>query len=347
MEETEKRGFLAEKKWITSHDLRVRDTHTANEREQWIPGRQAWKATGDQYAPSERDINCRCVMITRARYPGETDDEISPAKKSATMKSYPHMPMKPNDLQYFQAEFDIDAVETKDDGVIRIHGKASTPTIDAHDDIIRTKAFAGTMDEYMKNPVLLLQHDSDKPVGVVTDYAIRKSALEISAEVRHDTDAVMQKIRAGTIKAFSVGFKMLALSVRYLDKDGKERTADEWQAERSLESTTPYVIRRIREITDLKLYEISVVSMPANPEALFSLKKSLKDTLDAVEKSETSLTPHFPAMTIFEKVLAFAERIASPTEADMKELKEFYDTIPKSERSADSEQRIQTLSEKV
>lgn len=56
--------YVMEKKWTTSHDDQVRDTHLANQEQGRIPLENLWVATGDMYAPS-KDFRCRCTSITR------------------------------------------------------------------------------------------------------------------------------------------------------------------------------------------------------------------------------------------------------------------------------------------
>lgn len=56
--------YIMEKKWTTSHDDQVRDTHLANQEQGWIPLDKLWVATGDMFAPS-KEFRCRCTSITR------------------------------------------------------------------------------------------------------------------------------------------------------------------------------------------------------------------------------------------------------------------------------------------
>lgn len=58
----------------------------------------------------------------------------------------------------------------QEDGKVKIKGFASTPDLDRYDDIVQPTAFAEAMSTYMKNPVVLLGHDTDKPIGTVTEY---------------------------------------------------------------------------------------------------------------------------------------------------------------------------------
>lgn len=59
--ELDKQGYVLVKKWTTSRDDKVRETHRANEADGEIPLASAFSGTGDLYAPSTVDINCRCT----------------------------------------------------------------------------------------------------------------------------------------------------------------------------------------------------------------------------------------------------------------------------------------------
>ena len=67
--------------------------------------------------------------------------------------------------------FEFKSVEIKD-GKVKIKGFASTPDIDRYDDIVDTKAFDSSIATYMKNPIILLQHDAMKPIGKCLDFTL-------------------------------------------------------------------------------------------------------------------------------------------------------------------------------
>lgn len=56
--------YVLVKKWNTSHDAKVRQSHIENWKQGWIPLEDNF-LNGDEYAPSVRDINCRCTMESR------------------------------------------------------------------------------------------------------------------------------------------------------------------------------------------------------------------------------------------------------------------------------------------
>lgn len=56
-----KEGYVLVKRWATSRDEKVRDTHAQNARDGDIAFDKNFSGTGDEYAPSSHDVNCRCT----------------------------------------------------------------------------------------------------------------------------------------------------------------------------------------------------------------------------------------------------------------------------------------------
>jgi HK97 family phage prohead protease len=167
-------------------------------------------------------------------------------------------------VQHFQMNFK--EVTTTESGSIKIKGFASTPDIDRYDDIIRPEAYANAMATYMKNPVVLLGHDSNKPIGLVTEYNLTINGLEVTCEITNNEENCFEKIQNKTLRGFSIGW--ICNSCVFRD-DGT---------------------RTIREVTALDLIEISVVATPANPNTLFTLAKSLKKMFAELKEVEAETT---------------------------------------------------------
>jgi len=161
--------------------------------------------------------------------------------------------------RFFQAE--MKEVELKE-GSIKIKGFASTPDIDRYNDIVNPKAFKNAIEGYMNNPVILLQHNSDKPIWKTVDSKINKKGLNITVEITNDIDNVFKNIQDWILKGFSIWF---------IPKKWEYKMV--WEKE-------------IREITELDLIEVSVVSTPANPTSLFSLSKSVKSFFEEIKEDE-------------------------------------------------------------
>lgn len=167
-----------------------------------------------------------------------------------------------NKTQHFQMQ--MKSVEVKE-GIIKIKGFASTPDVDRYNDIVDPKAFKSSIEQYMKNPVILLQHDHDKPIGKCIDYKISKKGLFIECEISNDIDNVFKLISDGILRTFSIGF-----------------IPKRWEFVETGE-------QEIRVIKDLDLIENSVVTTPANGQAVFTLSKSIKSFFENLKDNQETM----------------------------------------------------------
>ena len=141
------------------------------------------------------------------------------------------------------------ALGETDDGGIDIKGSASTNGLDRAGDIIESDAWTkGGLENFKNNPIILFNHNYDKPIGRAKDLKVTENGLEISAKISKAAGDVTQLIKDGVLGAFSVGFKV---------KDADYMT-----------ETDGYKIK------DAELFEVSVVSVPCNQGATFGLSKS-------------------------------------------------------------------------
>jgi HK97 family phage prohead protease len=143
-------------------------------------------------------------------------------------------------------------IEVKDvDGERRITGYASRNTVDRMREIVLPSAFEARLDVFKANPVMLYMHDPSRVVGRWDVTEIRPDGLWVSGVLAKgvpDADMAWSLISQGMIKTLSIGF-------RELDGDFDADT-------------------EIYQIKQLELYEVSIVSIPANREAMFSVEKS-------------------------------------------------------------------------
>ena len=146
-----------------------------------------------------------------------------------------------------------------------IEGWANTRYPDRVNDIVDPKAFEESLKVYMANPVILAMHDQEKlPIGKTLQATIAQDGLWIRAEIAPKgtsqlADEVWGLIEFGALKALSIGYRPIEVE---LDESGM------------------YAI-----LKNLELMEISVVSVPANRESLFSVAKSFHAGTDLVEKA--------------------------------------------------------------
>ena len=136
-----------------------------------------------------------------------------------------------------------------EDGGLDIKGSASTNHIDRAGDTIESNAWTkGGLDNFKNNPVILFNHNYDRPIGRAKEIGVTENGLELTARISKSAGDIKDLIKDGVLGAFSVGFKV---------KDAEYLT-----------ETDGYKIK------DAELFEVSVVSVPCNQNAVFSLAKS-------------------------------------------------------------------------
>lgn len=134
-------------------------------------------------------------------------------------------------------------------GDLKLVGYASTWTQDRDNEVVEPKAFDKSLDRYINdNPILLWQHDMERPIGTVEAASLDRYGLSVRANVPRPTERepdwahlAYNKIKSGIVKTFSIGG-----SFEKRSKGSK------------------------KIITGIDLYEISVVSVPANPDTIFA-----------------------------------------------------------------------------
>jgi len=155
------------------------------------------------------------------------------------------------------------ALNEDDDGSVHICGMASTNHADRANDIIEAEAWTkGGLANFEKNPIILFNHNYDKPIGRATGLKVTENGLELKAKISKSApDHVAQLVKEGILGAFSVGFRV---------KDADYLTETDGL-----------------KIKDAELFEVSVVSVPCNQAATFSLAKSF-DSMDEYEEFKKS-----------------------------------------------------------
>lgn len=153
--------------------------------------------------------------------------------------------------------------EELSDGMVRIAGYASTKEIDSYNDIILPQAYKRTITPFkQQGGTMLFMHDWWAiPVGQWETLTIDENGLWVEGRTIATTAGkdVAVAIREGTLKALSVGFRIV-------------------KSEFDHES-------EIRTIKDLDLFEISVVHRGANPGALFQQVKSQGDAAEFIRRA--------------------------------------------------------------
>ena len=151
---------------------------------------------------------------------------------------------------------------TDEDGSVMIRGMASTNDFDRAGDSITADAWTkGGLKNFEKNPIILFNHDYNRPIGRATGLKTTENGLELTAKISKAAKDVTELVKDGVLGAFSVGF-------RVKDADYLEETDG-------------------LKIKDAELFEVSVVSVPCNQSATFSLAKSFDSMAEYEEFKKT------------------------------------------------------------
>ena len=156
-----------------------------------------------------------------------------------------------------------------EDGGINIKGSASTNGLDRAGDIIETEAWTkGGLESFKNNPIILFNHDYNKPIGRATGLEVTDKGLDITAKISKAAGDITHLVKDGVLGAFSVGFRC---------KDSEY-----------MHETDGYKIK------DAELFEVSVVSVPCNQGATFGLAKSF-DSMEEYDKYKHTFYKANPA----------------------------------------------------
>ena len=151
----------------------------------------------------------------------------------------------------------------------------STPEVDRYGTIIVPSGI--DYQAYLNNPIVLAQHDSDQwPIGRCLGFAMNGENLEATIQIECITEEgkkLNKLINAGFVKAVSVGI---------IPKEYEEQTIDG---------------QKVTVYTQSELVEFSVVSVPANRQALLkkSIKTLLQESINKYKKEKRMLTPEIEA----------------------------------------------------
>ena len=152
----------------------------------------------------------------------------------------------------FSSDFIIKADTPSEEEVLYIEGFASTDTVDRDNDIIPMSSWADpdAIKNYLKNPIVLAHHKRDMPVGTCEYLEAKDGGLFVKVKlVKSVNSEIYSAVKNGILKTFSVGFRL-----------------NDLEYDEELDSFI---------LTKVELTEISIVSIPCNPDATFAVIKSL------------------------------------------------------------------------
>jgi len=141
---------------------------------------------------------------------------------------------------------DPDQLEKKKQEHWFVEGYAATDDIDSEDDRIDIAALQEGAENLKSYQTCLYNHDKDRPIGSIQDVKVLpEGQIWVKIKISKTEPKIWEQIQDGTLNKFSVRGKI-------------------YSVDREFSAT---LNRYIRVIKSLKLFECSIVSVPANPEA--------------------------------------------------------------------------------
>ena len=149
--------------------------------------------------------------------------------------------------------FALEIRATGDDGSIEGYGSVFGVK-DHYDDVIAPGAFVQTLKDHAKSktmPAMLWQHDATEPIGVWLEMVEDKRGLKIKGQLALETTRGKEAyalLKLGALNGLSIGF----ISIKWEYDTDKE----------------------IRTLTEVDLWEVSLVTFPANEKSRITGVKS-------------------------------------------------------------------------
>lgn len=153
--------------------------------------------------------------------------------------------------KHFDVGFEIKAVNA--DGTVEGYGSVFGVR-DNYDDVIAKGAFVQSLKDHKAAgtmPAMLWQHDADKPIGIWTEMVEDEKGLRIKGQLAMETVKGKEAhalLKMGALNGLSIGFM-----------------SKQWAYDRDTE---------VRTLTEIDLWEVSLVTFPANEKARVTNVKS-------------------------------------------------------------------------
>ena len=130
-------------------------------------------------------------------------------------------------------------------GEFHVIGYAATTDFDLQGDVISQAAIQASSEDLAGNSTVLLNHDLNQPIGRVTKVDFDAHGLLIDALISQTVPDIISKIKEGVLNKFSIRGQVLERHQEYMAEYQKV----------------------VNVIDKMSLVEVSLVSVPANPEA--------------------------------------------------------------------------------
>ncbi len=187
--------------------------------------------------------------------------------------------------------FKIDNITQDESNQLIVSGWAAIfGNIDSYGDIIQPGAFTKTLQERKGRIAFCYQHELDEPVGKILLLEERDKGLWIEVMISAAEEDIQTKIREGILQEMSIGYCTL-------------------KSNQGIENEQP-----INYLTEIKLYEVSLVTIAANPLATIEELKSeekanyFDESFERLIVTERDNTKKFDLMKLKSQVIALLNK---------------------------------------
>jgi HK97 family phage prohead protease len=240
---------------------------------------------------------------------------------------------------YFPLEFKKGDDE-KDDRLF-FEGYANTVNLDRGGDIIRAAAWRKTIKDYLRyNPQVFYMHDWMYSIGQVTEAKVTKEGLWVRGYIQPATDDkgeelsggiadyirfIRGQVKRGQLRTLSVGIRILKSKAAKLKKEDG-------------------TVIEFRDITEVELFENSMVTVPANRESVVEAKAALTELHgEEVADSLIYTEEEFDLMALDEEP---EEEEPSNEEQEDKDAEPDYEIVSLKDRQPEPDYEIVSLKER-
>ncbi len=167
-----------------------------------------------------------------------------------------------------QMSFALQIKATGSDGTLDGYGSVFNVR-DSYDDVIAPGAFAASLKAHIAAgtmPAMLWQHEADSPIGIWTEMAEDSKGLRVKGQLCLDTVRGKEAhalLKVGALNGLSIGF-----------------VSKQWAYDRDTE---------IRTLTEIDLWEVSLVTFPANGASRVTGVKTAPDDIATPKDAERIL----------------------------------------------------------
>jgi HK97 family phage prohead protease len=146
--------------------------------------------------------------------------------------------------------FEIEETKADESGGLTISGYGAVfGNVDSYGDIIEKGAFTKTLSDRAGRIAFCYQHDIWNPIGKIIEIGEDEKGLKVKVKISAAEEDIQTKIKEGILKEMSIGYRTV---------NSHSEMRDE---------------KEVNLLTEIKLIEVSLVTVAANPLAVIEKMK--------------------------------------------------------------------------